>query len=222
MSGDIRLVFIKEGNSKKQSIKFYETLDKKLVLALNNKIQFIEEDEKIYHNALTKVAFEVIPNAKNYLILGGGDGLVAREIFKFTPDAKIILIDYDEEMINLFKTDDRLVALNEGSLFGCNIINEDAFIWVKNNQDKKFDVIIHDLPNPHTDELKRLYAEEFFITLINLLNVGGVFSIQCHETFASKIETIIQKLLDKAIVTYYETPSFGDGSVTSGVKNAYL
>jgi spermidine synthase len=50
------------------------------------------------------------------LILGGGDGLAAREVLKYPNVQHITLVDLDPAMTTLFRTSAPLVALNGGSL----------------------------------------------------------------------------------------------------------
>ena len=54
-----------------------------LRLFLNNNLQFSTRDEYRYHEALIHPALAAIPHPKRVLILGGGDGLAAREILKY-------------------------------------------------------------------------------------------------------------------------------------------
>jgi spermidine synthase len=214
---ELNLIYEKQG--KKQNIRFYETDDKKLVFVLDTFIQFIEgEDEEIYHKALTKIAFQDNPNAKNYLIIGGGDGLVAREIFEFNPYVYVTLVDYDEEVIDLFMRVPKLIQLNKYSLYNCKIYTEDALKWIPENQDKKFDVIILDLPDANSPELQKLYKKEFISQVINLLNINGIISIQTHLTIAKQIQEILKDLLGNVKITDYETPLFGEGKICSAKK----
>ena len=84
---NLKLLF--EEQTKYQYMRFYENSEKKLLFTLDTFAQFLEgEDEEIYHDRITRPAFEMNLTAKNFLILGGGDGLVARNIFKLK---KIVL-----------------------------------------------------------------------------------------------------------------------------------
>ena len=148
--------------TKYQAIRFYETEDKKIILTLNRFVQFIEgEDEQIYHTNLIVPALAINPDAKKFLILGGGDGLAARTILQHKPDADITLVDLDEKVVDLFRTHPRLKELNEGSLDKCNVYIADVLYWVPRHSALHFDVIICDLPDPTSQILKKLYSEYF-------------------------------------------------------------
>ena len=77
------------------------------------------------------------------LILGGGDGLAAREILKYDEVKNITLVDLDAEIIKLCKTNKDILKLNNGSLDNpkMNIVNEDAYKFLEQSN-KKYDVII--------------------------------------------------------------------------------
>ena len=57
-----------------------------LRLFLNGNLQFSSRDEYRYHEALVWPALGRVANPRNVLILGGGDGLAAREVLR---DARV-------------------------------------------------------------------------------------------------------------------------------------
>jgi len=215
---------IYEQKTKYQTIRFYENTKKELLLTLDTFIQFVEgEDETIYHDVLTRPAFEMNPKAKNILILGGGDGLVARNVKKLNPESNITLVDLDEELVELFKTKKRLVKLNEGSLLkDINIVIADALIWIKDNQDKKFDIIILDFPDANNHELKKLYKKEFIAEICNLLDKNGVIAIQCHFNISDIEAGIIQDILGNNKQISYTMPYLDGGKIVLGQLNGEI
>jgi spermidine synthase len=54
-----------------------------LRLFLNGNLQFSSVDEYRYHEALIHPVLQALPDAKNVLVMGGGDGLAVREILKY-------------------------------------------------------------------------------------------------------------------------------------------
>jgi spermidine synthase len=67
------------------------------------------------------------------LILGGGDGLAAREVLSDARVRHVTLVDLDPEMTRLFRDTPQLVALNRASLSSprITVVNADAFRWVR-------------------------------------------------------------------------------------------
>ena len=212
------LQLLYEKQSKYANIKLYETEEKKLMLVMDTFIQFIEgEDEKEYHRALSRGCLSLSSNANKFLILGGGDGFLARDLFKLNSKADITLVDIDIEVVNLCKTNDRLRKLNEDSLFKCNIQIGNAIEWVKDCKDK-FDFIVLDFPDPNSEELNKLYEENFYKEIVKLLNSKGVLSIQVHCNISKKIRKIIKKLLKNARAIKYFMPFLYSGKIVTGKK----
>ena len=210
------LKLIKEQETKFQTIRLYETEDNKLLFTLDTYIQFIEgEDEQIYHDNLTRPAYEMNPSAKDFLILGGGDGLVARNIFDLNSHADITLVDIDLEVVKMFLFERRLYKLNKMSLHHVKKYFEDVLKWVP-NCNKKFDIIICDLPDPNGDELEKLYEENFYSDVVKLLNKNGIISIQAHDDIKDKVAEIIKKLLGNVKTINYEMPFLDCGAIIIG------
>ena len=120
-------------------------------LYLNNNLQFSSADEYRYHEALVHPGLSRMKDPKSVLILGGGDGFAVREVLKYPTVNKIILVDLDSSVTQIFKNSEFLKTLNSNSLSNSKlqIINTDAFSWLKQNQ-QLFDFIIIDLPDPST------------------------------------------------------------------------
>ena len=202
-----------------QTLTFFEDSAKKLILTLNTYVQFIEGiDEETYHDNLVLPIFAINPNAKRCLILGGGDGLVARTIFKANPEAEVTLVELDRKMIDLFKERERLTTLNENSLGKCSIYIENALHWVPRNASKIFDAIVLDFPDPTSWELKRLYRKEFLSEVAYLLGENGVMSIQCNPTIAEHVAFLVKEVLGNSAIITYEMPNLGEGKIVLGRK----
>lgn len=116
-------------------------------LYLNNNLQFSSADEYRYHEALIHPAMSMAPVISNVLVLGGGDGFAVREILKYKEVKNVTLVDLDAEMTRFFRENKTMRDLNHNALNNSkvSIINQDAYLWVKNAK-SKFDVIIIDFP----------------------------------------------------------------------------
>ena len=185
-------------------------------LYLNNNLQFSSADEYRYHEALVHPAFSMAKNIENVLILGGGDGLAAREILKYREVKHITLVDLDAEMTKFFQNNETMNALNQNSLNNSKVkvINQDAYIWVK-NQTQKFDVIVIDFPDPSNYSLGKLYSLQFYRELQKITDPETKIVVQTTSPyFAPKSFWCIQKTLNQIFpnVTAYHNyvPSFGE------------
>ncbi|MBN2705533.1 MAG: spermidine synthase, partial [Deltaproteobacteria bacterium] len=83
---------------------------------INGSLQFNSADEAIYHENLVHPAFLLVPEARRVLVLGGGDGLALREIFKYPSVREVVLCDLDPGMTALARSHPDFLALNRGSL----------------------------------------------------------------------------------------------------------
>ena len=71
------------GESEFQRIDVFESEEFGRFVALDGEIVFSDKDEFIYDEMVTHVPMTVHPNVKNVLIIGGGDGGVARELIHY-------------------------------------------------------------------------------------------------------------------------------------------
>lgn len=190
------------------------------LLLLNQQLQFTSQSEEIYHEALVgPVVCSVDSPPKNFLILGGGDGLVAKQVFKENPEAKVVLVDFDKNITDLFTDDVVMKQFNEDSMVKCKVINDDAFEFVR-NVSAKFDVIICDFPDPDDVIFNKLYSLEFYNNVKNLLVEGGALAVQSGSLAKeSKSFKCIEKTIQASgfsTITFYTPSSYGDLVYTVG------
>jgi len=153
--------------------------DDDLRLYLNGNLQFSSRDEYRYHEALVHPALGRVANLRNVLILGGGDGLAAREVLKHPEVTKLTLVDLDGEMTSLFAHTPTLTRLNGGSLTDkrMTVINADGFRWAREHSGQ-YDAIIIDFPDPVDYSVGKLYTETFYRAVRKLLAPGGMMVVQ--------------------------------------------
>ena len=72
-------------------------------LYLNGHLQFSSVDEYRYHEALVHPAMLAPGPKRRILILGGGDGLAAREVLSFNEVQDVVLVDLDPKVTNIFR-----------------------------------------------------------------------------------------------------------------------
>jgi spermidine synthase len=184
------------------------------MLVINSQIQFTTKSEEIYHEALVHPAFGSLTRAaKKCLILGGGDGLAAKQIFKHYPDVEVTLVDFDKNITDIFTHDPVMVEINEGAMSKCKVVNDDAFTYVHNNSDI-YDVIICDFPDPDTDIFNKLYSIELYTRLKEILAPGGAMVVQSGSLVAnSKCFPCIKKTIETSgfdVGHYYTPTTYGE------------
>lgn len=188
-----------------------------LRLYLDGSLQFSSIDEYRYHEALVHVPLAAMPHPENVLILGGGDGLAARDLLKYPEIKNITLVDLDPEVTRLASTHYMMLELNNKSLLDprVKVINADAFQFLEQTEEY-FDVIISDLPDPKNASLARLYSREFFTLVRSRLSRQGIFVTQATSPFFAKnafwcVNTTVESSGFKHVTPYHAyIPSFGD------------
>ncbi|WP_225755953.1 polyamine aminopropyltransferase [Cardiobacterium sp. Marseille-Q4385] len=192
-------------------------------LYLNGNLQFSSRDEARYHEALVLPAMQMAARAERVLILGGGDGLAAREVLKYPQVQSLTLVDLDAEMTQTFASSATLTALNGGALTHpkTRVINADAAQWLEESSEQ-FDVILIDLPDPSNFSLGKLYSVPMYRQVARHLADGGLIVVQstspyfAPNAYWSVVATLEAAGLATAPYHVY-VPSFGEwGFVLAG------
>ena len=184
-------------------------------LYLNGSLQFSSLDEYRYHEPLVHVPAIHSQALERVLIIGGGDGLAAREILKYPEIQEVALVDLDAEVTRLGSDLAKLQQLNQKSLHDprVKIYNEDAWRWLENDGDL-FNLIIIDLPDPNTADIARLYTVEFYRKIARRLSVGGVMITQASSPWVERnafwcVASTLDEVFDDVQAVYGNIPSFG-------------
>ena len=196
-------------------------------LFLSSHLQFSSRDEYRYHEALVHPALAALPGARRVLILGGGDGLAAREILRYPTVQSITLVDLDPEMTVLFRTHPMLRALNSDSLNSprLQVHNADAFPWLEQSRDV-YDAVIIDFPDPTNFSLGKLYTTAFYRLLKKHVAPHGLIVVQstsplfARQSYWCIVETL--RLAGWRTSPYHAyVPSFGEWGFVLAGQEAY-
>ncbi|MFF8938437.1 polyamine aminopropyltransferase [Streptomyces paradoxus] len=144
-----------------------------LALFLDGRLRVSEGDELRFHEALVHPAMSG-PHAR-VLILGGGDGLAAREVLRHPGVDRVDVVELDAEVVRLARTDPALSALNQHA-FGdprVHVTTEDAFHRLRGVAPAAYDVVVSDLPDPRITVSTKLYSQEFYGLARRALAPGG-------------------------------------------------
>ncbi|MBQ3140010.1 MAG: polyamine aminopropyltransferase [Ruminococcus sp.] len=184
-------------------------------LYLDGNCQFSSLDEYRYHEALVHIPMAYAKKQENILILGGGDGLAARELLKY-PDTKITLVDLDSQMTDLCSEHPHISQLNEGALDNerVTVLNMDAYEYLENCEEM-YDVILVDLPDPNNESLSKLYTNVFYRLCKQHLAEGGILNVQSTSPYYAAdafwcINQTIKSELADVIPYHLQVPAFGD------------
>ncbi len=182
------------------------------VMALDGVIQTTEKDEFIYHEMLTHVPLLAHSNAKEVLIIGGGDGGILREVCKHPQVTHITQVEIDAQVIEMCKA--FLPAHSAGAFDDprANIVIDDGMNFVRHT-DKKFDVIISDSTDP-IGPGEVLFTESFYEACKHCLKPGGIFVAQNGVAYMQldEVSTSAKRLRQ----------SFGDVTFYSAAVPTYI
>jgi spermidine synthase len=196
-------------------------------LFLNGNLQFAERDEYRYHEALVHPAMAAHGAPRKVAILGGGDGMAAREVLRYAAVESITLVELDANMTRLFASHEALVRLNGGSLASprLKVVNADAFRWLQETNET-FDVIIVDFPDPTNFSLGKLYTTSFYALMDKHLAASGYAVIQttsplvARESFWTVVTTL--EAVGLATAPYHaNVPSFGEWGFVIASRRPY-
>lgn len=143
------------------------------VLLMDNEVQFAESDEHRYHEMLIHPIMDKTCTHARVLIIGGGDGLAAREVLKWNP-VSVTIVDWDYTFMDLVAFP-LLWDLNKESMNDerVQLIHMNALTFVRNT-DREFDIIVIDLPDPEGPVMTQLYVDILFASQRCLANGGNV------------------------------------------------
>ena len=175
-------------NDSFDSMLFYQIYSKKWAkepdypndkwLFMNGKFQFFSLIDEIYHEYFVHIPIILTQIPKKVCILGGGDGLVARELLKYPEITEIYQVELDPKIIEIAKNHPVLLKMNKGAFHDprLKIFSQDAFFFIQHNKEK-FDAIYIDFPTPNDYNLSILYSQEFYSFIRRNLKENGFASM---------------------------------------------
>jgi len=184
-------------------------------LMLDGVIQCTERDEFSYQEMIAFLPINSHPNPKKVLIVGGGDGGVAREVVKHPQVESVVQCEIDDRVIEVSKKylpfmakgfDDPKMTLHIG----------DGFEFMKNHP-SEFDVIITDSSDP-IGPAASLFQESYFQLLRKALRPGGIVCSQGENMWfhADLIKPLIascKTLYPVVDYAYTCTPTYPGGQI---------
>lgn len=144
-------------------------------LFLNGDFQVTSNYEELYHEWFAHVPIMLSTNTpERVLVMGGGDGLLIRELLKYNSIRTIKHVDLDRKLVELAKSHPTLLAMNGNALDDPRVETQfgDAYQYIRKS-DETFDAIYLDFPFPMDYNVSKLYSREFFHFVRRRLAVGG-------------------------------------------------
>lgn len=178
------------GQSEFQSVEVAHSLEFGNMLVLDGVFQTSEKEEFVYHEMMAHVPLYLHPNPKKVLIIGGGDGGVARECVRHEEVDEVTMVEIDGMVVSLSKEYLPSIAaamIEENPKLTVKIGDGIGFMAEADNY---YDVIIVDCSDP-IGPGEGLFTEEFYHNTFKALKEDGLFVQQTESPFMH--QPLIQK-----------------------------
>jgi spermidine synthase len=168
-----RLLF--SGQSQFQSVQVLDTDAFGPSLVLDGIMQTTTGDEYIYHEMLAWVPLTAHPHPERVLIIGGGDGGLAREVLSSPRVTDVTLVEIDSLVVEVSKQflPEHVRAFNDPRL---HLIIANGFDYLARTDVEPFDLILIDSTDPEgTGPAGVLYTPEFHQKVFRALRDDGLY-----------------------------------------------
>lgn len=178
-------------------------------LVLDQAIQVTEYDECSYQEMMALLPLMSHPSPKRVLIVGGGDGGIAREVVKHPAVESVVVCEIDEAVVRVSK---QFLPFTSCSFADprVQLKIEDGIEFVKKCE-SEFDVIITDSSDPIGPGVG-LFNRQYYESLHRALAPGGII---CSQAEGFWFEMEIVKKLYKMCKSIFASTSYASILVAS-------
>ncbi len=161
-----------------QRIDIFESEEFGRFLTLDGYMMLSERDEFIYHEMITHVPMAVNPQVKKVLVIGAGDGGVARELTRYQGIEQIDVVEIDPEVVDVCRQFLPVTACGFDDA-RVRIYYQDGLKYIR-KLNQAYDLIIVDSTDPFGPG-EGLFTREFYGNCYKALSDHGILVNQ-HES----------------------------------------
>ncbi len=187
------------GQSDFQRIDVFESAEFGRFLTSDGSVIFSEADEFTYDEMIVHVPMAVHPNVRKVLVIGGGDGGVARELSYYDEIEEIDVVEPDELFVKVCQEffPDNARGLDDPRV---KLHYRDGLRFLRGKQDE-YDLIINDSTDPlgHT---AGLFTKEFYGSCYKALHEDGIMVYQHGSPFFDEDEDACRAMHRKAYKSF--------------------
>lgn len=208
-----------------QRVRVLESFSHGKFLAINNMVMCTERDEAHYHEMMVHPIMQSLGDAKNILVIGGGDGGTIRELFRYDHVNKVTMVEIDEAVVRASK--EHLPKISSAfSHPKLELTIGDGIQFVKDAKPGVYDLIIVDGSDP-IGPAKGLFTTEFYENCKKALKDGGAVITQgespmFHEGTFVELNKCLKGIFGKdhvhTMIFHATTYPSGMWSLQIGVK----
>jgi spermidine synthase len=209
-----------------QRVRILESNKYGKMLALDDMVMTTEKDEFHYHEMISHPALFTLGNAKNVLVIGGGDGGTVREVLRHPSVEKVTMVEIDGAVIDACKEHLPAIAASFDHP-KLELIVDDGIEFLKNASAGAYDLIIVDGSDP-VGPAEGLFSVSFYTNCYNALKENGILVAQgespkFNEKAFAELNHTLQDIFgrDNAPVSLFFVPTYPTGmwSFQYGLKN---
>jgi len=169
-----------------QRLKLFENKTFGRVLTLDDVVQVTEGDNFIYHEMLSHVPILSHGAARRVLIIGGGDGGMAREVLKHDAIDEVVMVEIDAGVVEFSR--EFLPGISAGAFDDprLKLVIADGAEFIRTTEGG-FDVIIVDSTDP-VGPGEVLFTDHFYGHAKRALTPGGILVTQNGVPFLQGAE----------------------------------
>ncbi len=198
-----------------QLIEVFDTEEFGRMLVLDECVMITEKDEFMYHEMIAHVPMAANPDAKNVLIIGGGDGGAVRELLRYKTIEHIDMVEIDSEVVDVCcKYIPQTAAMLDDARL--SIHYEDGLAFVRKTKNT-YDLIIVDSTDPFGPG-EGLFTREFYGNCYKALSDNGILINQHESTFYDEYAQAfknthkkLSKVFPNASVYSFQMPTYPSG-----------
>jgi spermidine synthase len=208
-----------DSKTEHQRIQVFENARFGRVLTLDGVVQTTEGDEFIYHEMMAHVPILAHGAARRVLIIGGGDGGMAREVLRHASVEHVTMVEIDAGVVSFCR--EYLPSLSDGAFDDprLDLVIADGAAYVA-EADATFDVILVDSTDP-IGPGEVLFTDTFYGRAHARLAEGGILATQNGVPFLQPDELTgtlrALKALFRDATCYLATvPTYAGGPMAFG------
>ena len=187
------------GTSDFQRIDVFDSIEFGRFITSDGSVIFSEKDEFTYDEMIVHVPMAVHPSVKKGLVIGGGDGGVARELSYYEEIEEIDVVEPDEMFVNVCREffPDNACGLDDPRV---KLHFRDGLRFLRGKTDE-YDLIINDSTDPlgHT---AGLFTKEFYGSCYKALKEDGIMVYQHGSPFFDEDEETCRAMHRKAFKSF--------------------
>lgn len=187
------------GTSDFQRIDVFDSVEFGRFLTSDGSVIFSEKDEFTYDEMIVHVPMAVHPSVKRVLVIGGGDGGVARELSYYDEIEEIDVVEPDELFVKVCREffPDNARGLDDERV---KIYYRDGLRFLRGKQDE-YDLIINDSTDP-LGYTAGLFTKEFYGSCYKALKEDGIMVYQHGSPFFDVDEESCRTMHRKAFRSF--------------------